>query len=865
VGLSIANVLLQITGDSDDARRELEAVSRDLALFGRETAEAEADIDTTAATSHLDELKARLAEFSADDHSTEVNVQIAKAQADLAVLQVELKRIDGENVKVDVDVRRGIVEKIASLTGQIERLGQETERVSSGGLQSLVSGLGDAWKEADIFGVSLSTIAQAGPAVVAVLVAVIGQIVAIVASAASAAGGLGALATSFVAALVPGILLAIGAIAQFKKDSETAGTAAFALSGNVTDLVNVFKKATAGGADAVFKGISDSIRDLAPLVQSLGPAFTRLGRAGGDAFRLLGAQFSSPAWRNFFIFTTDSLAKLTPLFARSFGAFAAILRNIATAAMPFLIQGFRLLAKGLEAIAGKTSDIRSLRDSIGGMVESLGAWGHLLGGIVKLAGAFVAAFAPIGDKIVGALGDGAENLAKWLSSSEGLRKIKQFFQDTGPLASELGKLLLNVGLALIQLGQFVAPALTPMVKGFNEVFGVLNKILSWLNDHVSPGFRALLGAIGPAVVGLGKFKLAGSAIAAVAGVLIGALAALGGAFGDVGKAIGAGFSSALSTVVSVARNIATAAVDSVQEKVNEATIAGRAIFNGVRAGFNAARGGALSIARAIAQAAVDAVRKRVSAARSAGQAIFNAVQGGFNAARGAVVAAARAIAQASVSAVRALVGAARGAGQAMMNAVQGGFNAARGAVVAAAKGAAQAAVNAVQAAVGAAAAAGRALASSVASGIRSAIGAVTSAASAIWNAAKSIIEAPLHIHIDVPDIKIPTPHFAAGVRGRSSSSVALVGEQGPELSFIPRGADVFTAGETRRILRALADGVARPIGGGGSAPALAGAGGGTVIGEQSFHFSTPGTGNPDPRVAMAQAALIQRQKGRRNR
>jgi len=199
-----------------------------------------------------------------------------------------------------------------------------------------------------------------------------------------------------------------------------------------------------------------------------------------------------------------------------------------------------------------------------------------------------------------------------------------------------------------------------------------------------------------------------------------------------------------------------------------------------------------------------------------------------------------------------------------MNAVQGGLNTARGAVVSAAKGAAQAAVSAVQSAVGAASAAGRALGNSVASGIRGAIGAVTSAASAIWNAAKSIIEAPLHIHIDVPDIKIPTPHFASGVRGRSSSSVALVGEQGPELSFIPRGADVFTAGETRRILRALADGVARPIGG-GAAPASVGAGGGTVIGEQHFSFSTPGTGNPDPRVVMAQAALIQRQKGRRNR
>ena len=72
MGISVANILLQVTGESDDAQRELEAVARRLALFGRETAEAEADLDTTPANEALDELKVRLAEFSADDHSAEV-------------------------------------------------------------------------------------------------------------------------------------------------------------------------------------------------------------------------------------------------------------------------------------------------------------------------------------------------------------------------------------------------------------------------------------------------------------------------------------------------------------------------------------------------------------------------------------------------------------------------------------------------------------------------------------------------------------------------------------------------------------------------------------------------------------------------
>jgi phage-related protein len=862
VALSVANVLLQITGDSDDARRELEAVSRDLALFGRETAEAEADIDTTAAIAHLDELKARLAEFSADDHSTEVNVQIAKAQADLAVLQTELNRIDGENVTVDVDVRRGIVEKIASLTGQIERLGDDLGGVATEGAQSFTSALGEAFNSASFFGVGLRGIAIAAPLVIAILVALAGQLLAVAASAASALGGIGALSIALLATLAPALALVGGAIANFKKDSETAGTAAYALKGNFEDLANVFTDATSGGADALFRGLSDGIREFAPLLAALERAFTELGLAGGDALRDLAVHFSSPAWRDFFSFATESLAKLTPKFTETFKGVSDILKNVTEAAMPSLESVFGKVNEGIGSLSDRTSDVQGLRGVISGMVGSLEKWAELLGGVADLAVAFTEAFAPFGDEIVKSLADGAHGMADWLRSAEGLEKTEDFFEKTGPLARESTKSVGGLSLALTQLGALFAPVITPAIEVFNGFLDVLNDVLSFFNTKLSAG---ALSAIGTALTGLflSPLGLIATKFGSIKDAAKDAFDAIKSAASTVGGAIASGLSSALSSVVSTAANIAAAAVDSVRGKVAEATAVGQAIFNGVRTGFNAVRSDVVSVARVIAQAAVESVRSKVSAARSAGQAVFNAVRVGFNAVRGAAVGVARAIGQASVGAVRALVSTARGAGQAVMSAVQGGFNAVRSGVVSAARDIATGAVNAVKALIGSAKGAGQALGNAVASGITAAIGAVRSAAQSIWNAAKSIIEAPLHIHIDVPDIKIPTPHFAGGVRGRSGSSVALVGEQGPELSFIPQGADVFTASETRRILRALADGVSRPFGGASRAPALAGAGAGTVIGEQNFHFSTPGTGNPDPRVAMAQAALIQRQKGRR--
>lgn len=789
---------MEVTGDSDDARRELADVAADLALFGRETAEAEADVDTTSAQANLDELKARLAAISANDVSAEVNIQIAKAQADLAVLQAELDRIDGEDVTVDVDVRRGIVERIASLTGQIDRLGISAGGAGTGGVSSLSSALGEAFKDASLFGVGLSTIAEVAPLVIAAVVSVVGALVAMIASLGSAVGGAGALAVALGSTLFPAVGLAIGAIANFKEESDTAGTAAHALKETFGEVADSFKTATAGGSKQLFSGLADALRDLNPLVKELGPHFTKLGKAGGDAFRLLGKQFSSPAWRKFFKFATDSLTELTPLFARSFGAFAKILANIAQASMPFLLKAFRGLAKGLEALADKTSDIDGLRDSIGGMVDSLRAWGHLLGGIVHLASAFVKAFAPIGDVIVGALGDGANNLADWLESSEGLRKVQQFFEDTGPLASELGKLLLNITLALIQFGELVAPALTPVVHFLNTIFGLLNKVLSFANDH------SFGDAFAKAVQPLALVK-----------------AALG--------LIGPAASDAFSTVKDVVGKV----IDVVSAPIRFQLEVGREILGVIRDIWKVAKGivtdvisfvlhaprDVLGVVRDIWKTAKGIVKDVISFVLHAPRDVLSVIRDIWRTAKGIITDAIDFV----LKAPHDVVAAARGIWEEVKGVIKDGisfvFN-------------------------------------------LPGVSGLKSAAEAIWDSINDALpDIEINIHIPTPSVPhIDIPGAASGVRG-FGGGLLRVGEAGEELMLAPQGTDVFNVDETRRILRALADGVARPFSGGAPIPALAGAGGGA--GTTIINNVTPiaDGGSPDPEVLAAQLAIKMRTKG----
>lgn len=800
--LSVANILLEVTGESAEARRELADVARDLALFGREEAEAVAYVETTEAQAALDDLKHELSRLSAEDYTAEVNLRIAKAMADAKALEAELERLDREDVEVDVDVKRGVIEQVGALSRLVAELGEETQAVSSGGLRNFIRSVLDADIGVGRWSTSLANILRIGPLVVAVIVALVGQLVAMVASLANAAAGVGVLGIAFGAALVPGILLAIGAVARFKEQSETAGTAAHALRESVGGLVDSFKSATAGGADAVFRGIGDAVRDLDPLIDSLGPAFTRLGKAGGDAFRMLGAQFSSPEWRKFFVFTTDSLAKLTPLFARSFGAFSEILRNIATAAMPFLIQGIRAIARGLEAIADKTSDIRGLRGSIGEMMDSLKAWGHLLGGIVDLAGAFVKAFAPIGDSIVASLGDGAHNLAEWLRSSEGLRKVKQFFEDTGPLAAEVAKLILNIGLALVQIGQFVAPALAPIVRGFNEIVGVLNKVLSWLNDHVSRGFREALGTIASFIGGLGKVGKAGEGLSVVLRLLAGLAGALGGALGNVGGAVADGFAAAVDAAQSAGSSILGTVRDIWSKAKGVFGVAIEFLFRAPR--------DVLGVVRDIWRAAKGIITDAIKFLFQAPRDVLGPVREVWRAAKGIV----NDVIEFFLKVPHDAAGAARDLWQDVKGVVTDGIEF-----------------------------------------VLRLPGTIVAAARDLWNKVKAAVSGVIDLVVQiVPDFdglpgKVKDAlGFAEGFENLRESMFALVGERGPELAFLPQGTDIYDAGETRNILKALARGTAQPAGS-GARPAAPSTGGGDNY--YDVRIEAPSSGYADPDIAAA--------------
>lgn len=763
---SIANILLEVTGDSDDAQRALADVAADLAVFGRETAEAEVDIDTAGAEAHLDELKAQLASFSAEDATADVNVRITEAQAEIAALQAELSKLDGEDVTIDVDVRRGIAERIGALVRDVEGLGRSLEK-SAGE----AGGFAEAFSTA---GAGLAGFSDLiAPLIVMLGVSLVAAAAAAAASLAEAVGGVLALGDAFGAALIPGIALGIGAILRFKDTSDEAGSAANELKESFGEFGDVFQHATAGGADAVFRGLTGALRDLSPMVKELGPAFTKLGQAGGDAFRLLGKEFSSPAWQHFFASMIDSLAKLTPIFARSFGALARILANIAQASMPFLIAGLRDVAHWLDGIARSTSHIGDLRNGIGGLVGQLKAWlglGKALGNVFL---GFLEAAAPQGQSLTEWLTKGAEAFADWEKSKAGREAIRSFFHDVLPVAKEAIKAFFNVGKIVLQIAQFFAPLAAAGLHAFNLIAGAISDVIGWLTDL-------------DRATKLENLKSAFSDF-------------LGGVFDAVKKPIEFLFEIPM-TPLHDARDLWNSVKGIISDTINFVLHAPRNVLDAIRGIWRSAKG-----------VVSDAINFVLHAPRT----VLGTIRGIWQSAKGIV--------SDVISFVLKVPRDALGAARDVWNGV---------------KGVVSDAINFVLKMPG--------------------VGGLVSAARGIWDAINSALpDITIDIHIPTPSLP-HIPGTAVGVRDRPESGLSLVGEQGPELAFLPKGVDVFTASETRKILRALADGTKAGLAGGRAAPSLAGVGGAQI---NNFEIKAPAGEQPDAETTLALIDLKLRTRG----
>ena len=139
--MALRNILLRITGDGDDARREVGEVIDDLNKLDNTNAEARVSIAADAAKAQLTILNQRLERLSQQESTPKVQIAMGKTLAQIERVEAKLAKLAGETVEVDIDVRRGNLESVATGIGAALRGITSAGGTVLGTVQTLAGGL----------------------------------------------------------------------------------------------------------------------------------------------------------------------------------------------------------------------------------------------------------------------------------------------------------------------------------------------------------------------------------------------------------------------------------------------------------------------------------------------------------------------------------------------------------------------------------------------------------------------------------------------------------------------------------------------------------------------------------------------------
>lgn len=270
MGLDVANLLLKISGEPDDAKRALSEITAELRKFG--TIDEQAKIGVAGydeAKEKISSLERSLTVLGQRDVTAKVKINVDEAKARLAQLRRELDlsasggagALPGKEIFSEIDNVGNSLER--SMHSRLDKIGQDAKRffknigtdlvgtlkgalaagvkgagnVALSGVGAIIQGAGDVGK--GIVSLGASAVGSIGPlgALLGVLLLFAPALLALVASLAGAAAGFSVLAVSFVGVLAPAVLLLLGAVKELTqawsavtKQQEKAKASALAIA-----------------------------------------------------------------------------------------------------------------------------------------------------------------------------------------------------------------------------------------------------------------------------------------------------------------------------------------------------------------------------------------------------------------------------------------------------------------------------------------------------------------------------------------------------------------------------------------------------------------------------------------------------------
>jgi murein DD-endopeptidase MepM/ murein hydrolase activator NlpD len=305
----------------------------------------------------------------------------------------------------------------------------------------------------------------------------------------------------------------------------------------VDQLTKIFKPAT----DAIFGSVDRGLRLITPLVGRYKDQFGAIGQAIADVVDAAGKSLTGPGWvhaLDSFVATAQRIVK--PI-ADSVGSVLVILRNIAVATQPLVVELARNISSALGGLADKTKDPAKVRDVIKGLVDQTKSWLGFMSAVAKLIFTIFSGGARQGQGLLDQITGIVRKWTAFLETEEGQRKMREFFKDSIEMTKKIAGFLSDVLTAFYKVGDYLLKH-TGMIKA---------AALAWAGYKVA-ALTALAVTKGAAVASFIKGPAAAGGVSAAGSVLTKGSPLAGAGAGAAGAGVAGVGGVALATGVGVA-------------------------------------------------------------------------------------------------------------------------------------------------------------------------------------------------------------------------------------------------------------------------------------------------------------------------
>ena len=241
--------------------------------------------------------------------------------------------------------------------------------------------------------------------------------------------------------------------------------------------------ALAGALDEMRKVLAD------PAVKA---GLEAIGTAIGGVIRQMSQKLSTDEWRSAFATFAHGAASMISAGGRALSSFLTVLRVIALAALPSLIQMINNVADWFGRLASKPDAIRA---ATGRVVAEFKTWLSIAGNLASIVVGFIRAAAGQAGRLSGHVRDVTAHWARWINSKEGQASVRDFLRRAAELARQVAA---HVRSVVTWLKDHLPAAAQTAKDAFRGVYNIVKKIVDavrWIQNASTDVADALgLGA-----------------------------------------------------------------------------------------------------------------------------------------------------------------------------------------------------------------------------------------------------------------------------------------------------------------------------------------------------------------------------------